>query len=667
MIGLQKRVSLSIDDTGTAPSGRRRRPGPVWILPAVVVLLVVVMTALGISGSSVATLRPDPAADPDLLVGLPRGVRSDEWNTRTPLVSGQVADGLSRDAAIGIGEHDMSVLYDLPTTDWSMTFKPHLWGYAVLPLENAFAFEWWAVAGALVLGMYAFVLVLVGDWRWAALAGVAVYASPFFHWWYLSSTFCTVAYACAATAALLTSFRSKGPPWQRWLLVGAGGYLLAAWGVVLYPPFQIPIALVVSFTAVGVVSRWVLDGVTTWRRVVVQTATAAGFAVVVLGLYALTRSSALAAVNGTVYPGRRRIAGGDGDVGQLATSWFGWAYVRDGNRLGPLLFGNQSEASSFLALGVYLLAALPLVWRRVLDIGRPQRLAVIGCVVAIALIGAHMYIGLPAWLTRITLLDRVQPVRTMIGLGVGSILLLVLVGVSLTGATVERWRRVAAGAVLFGITAGAVLTLGQRFQDVDAPFGKIGLVATVAVAAVVAGLYFWRPMVAVLALTVFGLAISLPVNPLYRGLAPLRPEPLVEELRSVSDDGNLPGWLSSDPFVSTVLVASGHPTISGVNLYPAADAWEVLDPSNAYEEVWNRYAHTSWNLVPGTPSPVMDLLQTDVVRVTVDPCGPELTELGVGHVASSQPIEASCLVLDSTTTSPSGSAIYLYDRSDQEG
>ena len=47
---------------------------------------------------------------------------------------------------------------------------------------------------------------------------------------------------------------------------------------------------------------------------------------------------------------------------------------------------------------------------------------------------------------------------------------------------------------------------------------------------------------------------------------------------------------------------------------------------------------------------MITLLAPDVVSVTLDPCGPELDQLGVGHVATDTPIEASCLVLDRTTT-----------------
>jgi len=647
---------------GMAAAGRRWWFRPVWILPAVVVVVVLVMTALGISGSSVASLGADPARDGSLLVGDPLALRSDEWNTRTPLVMGQVEDGLARESDVGVGRHDMSVLYDLPTADWSMTFRPHLWGYLVLPVENAFAFEWWAIAGTLVLGVYALVLVLVRDWRWATVTALGLYGSPFFHWWYLTSTFAVVGYAAAGGAALLASLRPTRVPWHRWALVGLAAFLLAAFAVLLYPPFQVPVAMVVGLVGAGTVARWVLDGEVGWRRLVVNLVVVGGLVGLVVGLFALTRSGALEAIANTAYPGRRRIQGGDGQIEHLATAWYGWDYIRDGDRLGPLLMGNSSEASGFLLLGVYLLAALPLVWASLLGPGRRLRFPVIGAVVAVVLLLLHAYVGLPSWLTRITLLDRVQTNRAIVGLGVGSILLLALAGVTLSEGSVARWRRIAAGVVLVAVTAGYVLTLGQRFRDLGGPIGRVGVAATVLVAVVIAGTYFWKPLLSVALLAAYGIAVSLPVNPVYQGLAPLEQQPLVGDLAAAADDEGPSAWLATNGDVNTVLVAQGYEPLSGVNLYPDAEGWRILDPTGSAEEIWNRYAHTTWGLVPGQPSPVISLLAPDVVSVTIDPCGPELDELGIGHVATDAPLEVSCLTLDRMSSTARGAVVYLYDR-----
>ena len=80
-------------------------------------------------------------------------------------------------------------------------------------------------------------------------------------------------------------------------------------------------------------------------------------------------------------------------------------------------------------------------------------------------------------------------------------------------------------------TGGYVFTLGQQFRDADGPLGRVGLVGTVAVATLIAGLYFWKPIASVGLLALYGLLVSVPVNPVYRGLAPLDQQPLVDEMR----------------------------------------------------------------------------------------------------------------------------------------
>src|SRR4051794_33042670 len=210
----------------TVPEARPSAPGPtepaspvrarvqwlseprraVWILPAFVVAFVLVMTALGISGSSVPELSPDGSRDSSVLINQTRTVRSDEWLVRTPFLVGQERRGFEREADLSIGTHDMSVLSDLPVADWPAAFRPHQFALFVLPLENGFAFEWWASAAVLVLGVYVLLLVVVGDWRWAAVGSLALYGSPFFHWWYAPTMFAIVGWAGIAVAALLTSF-----------------------------------------------------------------------------------------------------------------------------------------------------------------------------------------------------------------------------------------------------------------------------------------------------------------------------------------------------------------------------------------------------------------------------------------------------------------------------
>ncbi len=661
-VGTAAPSASSAPPAGPTVLDRLREPRvAVWILPVVVGVLVLVLSVLGISGSSVPQLSPEGSSDGSVIVNQSRSVRSDEWLVRTPFLVGQERRGFEREADVGIGTHDMSVLSDLPVLDWPALFRPHQVALFVAPVANGFAFEWWSSAAILVLGVYVFLLVVVRDWRWAAAGALVLYGSPFLHWWYAPTTFAVVGWAAIAFAALLSALSSDMSGWHRWWRVGLAAYAAACFGLFLYPPSQIPVMLAFGAASVGVVAQRWLSGQVQWRRLLLNLAVAGAGALVVLGAFVITRRPALTAIANTVYPGLRRTIGGEGNVGSLANGWWGWSYVRDDLGLRGVLYPNESEASSFLFLGLYLLAALPLVWGAVLGVGRRMRLPMIALLVTIAVMLYHVFVGLPSVVARVTLLDRVPEQRLLIGLGVAAMLVLVLVGTALGEASPARWRRVAGGIVVVAVGASMVKTLGDQYVDAGAPFGTKAVLFTVALVAVPAALYFWRPLLSVGVLAVIGLSMSVTVNPLTKGLGPLVDNQFVTDVRAISEESGDGGWVTTDWGLSAMLTADGRNNVSAVNLYPDADAWRVLDPSGVNEDVWNRYAHTAWSLEPGLGEPKLTLRQADVVGVAVDPCGPELAELGVRYVVTRSALEAPCLVLD--RTSELAGDVFVYQRS----
>jgi hypothetical protein len=647
------------------PGGRaRRRPGPVWILPAVVVAIWLVFTALGIHGSSIAQLTSDPAGDPGVIAGNSRPVRSDEWNVRTPLIAGQVERDFDRYIDNGVGEHDMALQNDIPTADWSVALRPHLWGFFVLPLANGLAWDWWGMAAALILGSYALIYVLTGDWKWSALGSLILYGSPFFHWWYIPAPVAMVGYASGATACLIMSTRAERS-WTRWAWVAGTVLLLCCFGVHTYPPFQIPTLLVMCAVVAGhVIDRFRAGGFP-WKPGLVNLVVAGGATAVVMGAFFLTRIDTLRALANTVYPGQRRIIGGDGPVGHLASGWYSWVNWRTPNAIGTSVFGNASEASSFLFLGLFLLAALPFVWRAVAGRAARDRWTIIALVTLMIVMLVHAFVGLPTIVARVLVLDRVQESRVIIGLGIGSALLVVLVGMGMERAALPRWRRVLVGLVLAGVAGGYVLKMGQQYRDAGGGLGTASLAVTVLAAVVVSGLFAWRPTVGAAALVLVGLVLSVPVNPLYRGDDPLRPRQVLDviEREDAGRPADVPdGWLTDMSDLSVILEANGVDDLSGVNLYPNVDAWRVLDPTGTYEQAWNRFSNTAWTFTPGLDGVVVTVPQADLLAVEVDPCLPALTELGVGHIVSSQPLEAECLVPRGTLTTPKGGVGYVYLR-----
>ena len=493
-----RRIARAVARTARDP---RSRAG-VWALPALIACAVIVLTALGVSGTSISNLAADPVGDRSVVAGAPRAIRTDEWVVRTPLVIGQVERGFEQVAEVGVGEHDMSVLYDLPTTDWSTLFRPQLWGYFVLPVANGFAFEWWMIAAVLVLGAYAFVLALVRDWRWAAVGALALYAAPFWHWWYLPGVLATTGWMLAGGAALLAAWDRRGR--GRWVCSALAGASFTCAAFLFYPPFQIVLAAVVGATLLGVVVTRLRADRGAWRSLIGPAAIAFVLPAVVFGAFVLGHAEVFRALADAAYPGRRVVAGGDGPVELLGSGWFGWAYAHDPDRMRGVVLANESEASSFLFLGLAAFLAIPFLVGTASAALRRFRWALgLLAAVLVVLLG-HLLVGLPSLVTRVTMLSRVPSRRVVIGLGVGSMLALVVVGVVLERTRVSRPRRVAiTGAVAIPTALGAFL-VGLRLHRAGAPIGTVAIVVTTAVALTVAVLYVWRPLAGATALVIAG-------------------------------------------------------------------------------------------------------------------------------------------------------------------
>lgn len=636
-----------------------------WIFPIVVGVLFAVLVASGLNGSSIGALTSDPAGGADLVAGNPRHIRSDEFYVRTPIVIGQAERGFPSEVESGIGEHDVTVLLDLPTRNWAMIFRPHEWAYGVLPLEQAFAFDWWGLSAVLLLGTYSFLLVLTRRPLWSSIGAVVFWASPFFAWWYLALSLGVAGYGLGGAGLLLASFLPRWSPRVRWCLVGAAAYVLTCFALTFYPPFQVPLAIVVAAVSIGWTWQQVAGGELAWRPIAVNAAVAGGITAVVSALFLVTRVDTLSAIMHTTYPGDRRVDGGDAPSGFIASSWFGLKYVQNPESMRDRVLSNESEGSSFLMIGLFLLPAIPLLWSRIAAPGARLRGALIGTLVGTSVVAVHMYLGLPGLVAKVTLLDRVPAMRAVIGLGIGSLLIAVLLGVQIHDAAgaLSLPRRLGAAAITAVVAVGYILTLASQYLHSGAPVGrKDQLIAVVAVVAVV-GLFFWRPLLGLSALAVCGLAVSLTVNPLTRGLGTITDAPLTRAVETIASSSKAPpAWLNTIDMSMPALSAAGVDDVSAVNIYPDHTAWAELDPDGSDQPIWNRYAHTRWVLDPTASAPLFALLSNDTVSITIDPCGKQLDELHVGHVVVPAPVDAACLRRVATTEALDGSPAYIYER-----
>ncbi|MFF5052202.1 hypothetical protein ACFY1S_03310 [Micromonospora sp. NPDC000663] len=635
----------------------------IWLFPALLTVLLTLLTVLEISGSSIGVYRSmfhGSQPDTHLLVNEPQPIRSDEWMVNTQLTIAQDAAGYPRiNPNLGQGA-DVSVVLDVPYKDWSAAFRPHNLAFLVLPLDNALAFKWWVMAVLLVLSGYFFVLVLVPGQRWlAAGLSLTLLFSPFVQWWYQYITVGPLHYALFIATVFVLLLRSTRPlvtvAWAALL-----AYLLTCFALVLYPPFQIPCALALAaFCAGHLVERYGVRPAPLPRHLglVAASLVVAG---VLAGLFVATRLDAVNAVLHSAYPGQRLTYSGGFDLAHLFSGHtsLGLESSRSAAQYTIPEKGltNQSENSNFLLLLPYL--AVPYLYllylsyrgRRVVD--WPLLLVTGGFVGALAwLFVSH----LDAW-GRLLFLDRVPHTRLLIGVGLLNFIGLVLVVRLLRDRrSVLPGRTVVVGYTLALLLVQALLSLHvvRAFPGFLGPGGFVLSLVPVPLAAYLTlrRRFSWATSV----LLAFSVASTVLIHPLYRGTAILTQTPLSRAIRAISADDPGARWASEVGIVQNFAAMNGAPSLSGVFAYPQAGLWRDAAAQAQQEYVVNRYAHV-WFTFDRNPAVMVGttftLTAADHFLVNTEPCGPFLRQNRVTYLVTGTEINESCLKLRATIRYP---------------
>lgn len=628
-------------------------------------LVAVVLGLLGISGSSVGvygTALGQSEDEAGILAGPARQIRSDEWLVRTPWVERQVERGLPSRIASGVGTHDASVFIDLPTGGWEVILRPHTFVYRVLGAEQAFAFEWWTFFGLQLLGVYALVLTLTGRVGLSALAGAIVTLSPATQWWTTPVTFTTVGYGCLATAAVLRAYRAPGLR-RRLVLSVLAGLLFAAFLTTLYPPWQIGVGLVLAPIGIAAVVPDLRTGAGRRRFarsaavVLPVTAVVAGG---LFGAFVSAHRDAIDVITSTVYPGQRVAQKGGGTPVAIV---MGAAFdsFSSAESFQMVNGTNQSENSSALPYLVpAALAAVVLSVRRRLA-GSRSTAPLVGSLVGAGVVAAWMLAPVPGRLGQWLLLTRVPPTRLHLPLALGGAVALALL-VSHQGDSGKRLNRFEILGVV-AVTAAA-LVWGARHYTVEGSGIDQGR-AAVLVVVVLAGLALVlgrRPLPGLAVLALFSFWQASLINPVQDGMGALRDSDLRGAVEAVEREGPADaGWIaySVDASVKGTLTAAGVNSLSGVSPYPDWDAWRIIDPGLAHQDIWNRYGHVSFAVAaPGAPT-TFNTQSPDSFEILLDPCSPVVGRLGVRYLVSQGVEVGSCVELVAKV--PHGATdVYLY-------
>jgi hypothetical protein len=129
-------------------------------------------------------------------------------------------------------------------------------------------------------------------------------------------------------------------------------------------------------------------------------------------------------------------------------------------------------------------------------------------------------------------------------------------------------------------------------------------------------------------------------NPLSVGFPRVEASPLYKAVQQVVQDDRAQGlrslWLASggppEPLLGTVLATMGARALTGVQFHPQLSLWRALDPSGAFEPIYNRYAEIAYYQLPLDDSRIEFKNANDgSFNLRASPTNPLLLRLGVRY------------------------------------
>ena len=125
------------------------------------------------------------------------------------------------------------------------------------------------------------------------------------------------------------------------------------------------------------------------------------------------------------------------------------------------------------------------------------------------------------------------------------------------------------------------------------------------------------------------------VNPLDNGTDLIYESPFLSEVEKIVESDPNALWITQG-LPTDYIIQVGARTINSVNTYPDLEKWEKLDVYNQYSDIYNRYAHITFDIQKINDTN-FELVQPDsfIVHININ----DLEKLNITYIATNQNLE----------------------------
>ena len=562
----------------------------------------IICVALEITGSSIGCLIG--GEEKNLLLGVSRPIRSDEWALLTPMTWTQYLDPNGAfsyfNSVIRAESTDVFLEYGLPVYTPLMIYKPFLIGYLFLPIAKGMAFFWCGRLIALAMVSFEFGRFITKDNRPLSLVySVMIVFSPVVQWWFAINGFVEMLIFFQLSLICFDKYLRDDNPKTRLMNVVIIGICTGGYALTMYPAWMIPLAYLLLACIIWVFYKNYKEGAI--KRLCKIDFVPIIFVLCMLTLSALyiynNSQETIRTIANTIYPGHRIDYGGSGQVNEVFSFIPSLWYAARDAKYDTGVNNNVCECASFVCM---FPAPYLLYFHRIMK-KRRDALCTLMVIVSILLM-IYVVMGVPKIVADITFLKFSFSRRTIIVADFANVILLIRL-MALNSEDKEEIgmnegsnHRVMKSLLLYLLMcASAIWGIWATYRLNTDYFNKYMIVIEALFFIPLYCLlcsqskkarYTWALLMVAVCLISGALA-----NPVRMGVDDINKSSDVQMIRQIVEKDPEAIWISEGPDFCTkhIPLLAGARTINCANIYPDLERWRAFDPKGIYEECYNRY------------------------------------------------------------------------------
>lgn len=560
----------------------------------IAIIIFLILVFFQIHGSSIdiwSTYFPNKTSP---ILGIPRAIRSDEWNVLTPFSLSQYenlrgAFPYFSDTIRGC-KTDAFILYGAPVRNIAVIFHPFQIGYLFLNKGQGLAFFWMGRLIALLLVSFEFGRYITGDDNKLSMGySLLIAFSPVIQWWFAINGLVEMLIFGQLAIIIFNEYVNKSNKLnkiKKYTLPFCFFWAIGCFAFTVYPAWEIPLAYVFLIIFIWTVQKN-MEKIKKMSFSKFDIFTIIFSAVICCGIicYIFNRSfQTIHTVMHTAYPGAR-FESAKGELRFLFQYPAAIFYPLTQDKLLPNVCENAFFYDLF-PLGI-ILSIFNFVDKEQKDFLSLLLLALNGVLLS------RFLFGWPKWLSKITLLYMSPSNRMYLAVSLINILLLFR-SISLSRPNISfRLKKWMLKVLLISLAILTVIVCCYKMNKSYLSI-KMTVISSIVLCGFVILILFYKKSYMSNIFLIYCIVIAFLcgglVNPITRGVDAIENQPLFHAIQMNNSADDV--WIVDNANeLDDYAIMAGAPTINSTNVYPNLVRWKKIDSKLKYDYIYNRYAH----------------------------------------------------------------------------